>query len=119
MKIIVVTTFLVANHDASRAENSNKRSPTSLIIKGASSIDFKDKVELFSKLESEMLSIAINNRQNLIKKLICQNKQETSERNSLTVKDKIAMKKHYSKKLLFYKEQDLKKWNLWPNKLTN
>ena len=55
----------------------------------------------------------------MIKKLICQNKQETSERNSLTVKDKIAMKKHYSKKLLFYKEQDLKKWNLSPNKLTN
>lgn len=46
-----------------------KRPPTSLRIKGASSIELPQKAALFQTLENKMLSIAINTKQNIIKSL--------------------------------------------------
>ena len=93
-----------------------KRPPPSLRICGASSLDIKEKVAFFSNLESDLLSKAITNKQDLLKYLSSEVKDNNLPTTPLPEKDCKAIRDHFAKKQAFYKKQDQTKWKDWPEK---
>ena len=96
-----------------------RRPPPSLRINGASALDESDKLFNFSVLESKNLEAAIKVKINEIRQL----KLEIDSRNlhiiPLADKDEKNLRKHYSDKLNFYRQQDKTKWKSWPIKSDN
>ena len=94
-----------------------KRPPPSLRIKGASAIEDSIKLPKFSMWETELLNEAIINKRETIKKLNdeCKNTAHIP----LPPGDYNKMRKHFMKKISFYKKQDKTKWTSWPNKYKN
>ena len=95
---------------------NRKRPPPSLRINGASSLDLPDKVRSFSALESELLNTAIANKQEIIKRLLADVKNNNLPTDPLSQRDCKAMRDHFAKKQSFYKKQDHTKWKDWPEK---
>ena len=94
-----------------------KRPPHSLRISSANSIKQEEKVHLFSKLESELLQLAIKNKLNEIRSLNLR-AEEVNDTSCLSVADEKSIKAHYNKKIEFYQHQDNTKWSDWPFKST-
>ena len=95
-----------------------KRPPQSLRVTGCNGLPFKQKVEMISKIENEVLLLAIKNKQEEINRL---QERYTNHRNKSTMKglNKIQQrnwKLHYNKKIQFYKKQEEDKWKFWPAK---
>ena len=73
---------------------------------------------MISKIENEVLLLAIKNKQEEISRL---QERYTNHRNKSTMKglSKIQLrnwKLHYNKKIQFYKKQEEDKWKFWPAK---
>ena len=92
-----------------------KRPPQSLRISGASALSDSEKLLLFSKLETQLLDIAISKKINEVKSLVEISKEEG---NGIPLSDKDAnsLKAHFDKKLDFYRSQNETKWKHWPSK---
>ena len=96
-----------------------KRPPSSLRIRGASSIPDSLKCFKFSLLESDFLEIAIKNRLNEIASLSQKIRSEGLTNTPLPKKENQNLKGHFDRKLSFYRKQDLTKWQHWPPKPIN
>ena len=98
-----------------KACKTNKRPPPSLRIRGCNALDDIVKLPKFSEMESVLLENAIRKKKLLIidihKLLPCR-----QDRVYLSSKEYWKIKKHFQKKLAFYKKQDISKWSNWPQK---
>ena len=93
-----------------------KRPPQSLRCSGAYALTNEKKLKLFAKLETNILEIAINEKQCQINQL-----QEELNELSITLPNLSRMQtkswyNHFDTKIKFYKSQEEKKWIDWPKK---
>ena len=93
-----------------------KRPPTSLRIKGASSIPETSKLHHFSVLETLMLGEAIKSKVTLVKRLVSAVKSGNQSGPPLQEAEVKSLENHLQKKLTFYKHQEDNMWTNWPQK---
>ena len=74
------------------------------------------KVGHLSVVESKLLDTAINNKQEVVKRLSNEVKNNNLSELPLPQKDVKAMRDHFARKLTFYRKQDNTKWRDWPTK---
>ena len=90
-----------------------KRPPQSLRVNGCNGLPFSQKIELISKIETEILLQAIKNKKEDIIRLKRkyenhQHKHKIIGLNETQLKN---WKQHYNKKIHFYKKQEKDKWS--------
>ncbi len=97
-----------------------KRPPQSLRVSGANGLDNAVKLALLSKMESEILEKAIQQKIILIESLSNRLRENPADylnvQHHLPKKDKNGITKHFKKKLNFYTTQQETKWKAWPVK---
>ena len=91
-----------------------KRPPQSIRISGANVVNEVDKLKLFSKFEAELLDHQISCKIARINELVEQSKNEVVTK--LSNADRKRLRKHFTKKLKFYKVLDETRWKDWPVK---
>ena len=94
----------------------NKRPPPSLRCTGFKALKEDQRIAMISRTETVVLEQAIENKKKYLKvmeKYICQNKKEYPPLSKIQRK---RWKKHFKKKLEFYKEKEAGEWLMWPKK---
>ena len=95
-----------------------KRPPPSLRCTGFKALSEEQRITLISRVETTVLEEAIKNKKKSIKVLensLHENKKEKYCSLSKTQLKK--WRKHFSRKIDFYKQKEANDWKLWPKKL--